>query len=296
MYLDFFSLKEAPFSVGNDPRFFFETDIHAEALANMVYAITHQKGMVLVTGEIGSGKTFLAGMLANRLGPGYQVVTIGHPPDSSKQLLRAMAEGLELKVSATDDKLTLVKQLQKGLERFAARRRPVAVIFDEAQDMPDEALEEVRLIWNWEHQGWRLLQVVLVGQPQLRKRLGLSKWESLQQRIVLSYHLGRLNPLETAKYVLHRRAVAAVNGSRLRFTIHALEYIHQVTAGVPRMINVLCDNALLVAYSKHSSKVTSTMVAQAAREMTTWNNLGPPPGEDTSAIRDDATGADAAAE
>ena len=281
MYLEFFNLKEFPFSIGSDEKYFYESDIHAEALANMLYTIQQRKGMVLITGEVGSGKTFLSSMLASRLGKSALVVSVRHPPDSAKQMLRAVAEGIGVRVGRTDDKLTLVKELENKLERHLRRDRLVAVILDEVQDLPDEAMEQIRLMWNWEVDGQRLVQLVLVGQPELRPRLQEPKWESLQQRIVLSYHLGALTAADTAKYILHRRKIAAKNGNcPMRFTIRALEDIHEITKGIPRLINILCDNALLTAYAANTTKITSGIVAKVVRNMTTWSLNPPAPIED----------------
>ena len=270
MYLKFFNLKEFPFAIGSDERFFFESGIHAEALANMQYVVEQRKGMVLITGEVGAGKTFLSHILATRLERIAQVIMITHPPDSAKQLLRAVAEGLDVKTTRVDDKLDLVQQLDKNLERLHRRGKLVAAIFDEAQDMPDEALEQIRLLWNMEREAQRLIQMVLVGQPQMRDRLKLEKWESLRQRVVLSYHLGRLSPQDTARYVLHRRQVASQNGCLLRFTPQALERVHQATRGIPRLINIVRDNCLLTAYAKSSFTINDAIVCEVLRDMTCW--------------------------
>jgi general secretion pathway protein A len=270
LYLKFFSLQEYPFSIGCEDRFFYESDIHAEALANMEYTVQQRKGMVLITGEVGAGKTFLANMLAARLGPSCLVVDVPHPADSAKQLLRSVAEGVGIETSGETDKLSLVRQLKDRLDQLHRRGRIVAVILDEVQDLPNSAMEEIRLMWNWERNGQRLLQFVLVGQPELRDRLQEPRWESLQQRIVLSYHLGRLGLRDTAKYILHRRKVAASNGCPLQFTVRAIEQIYAATRGIPRLINILCDNALLTAYARSTYKINSDIISTVLRDMTCW--------------------------
>jgi general secretion pathway protein A len=281
LYLEFFNMKEPPYTSASDGRFFYESDQHAEALANMLYTIQHRKGMVLVTGEIGSGKTFLSSMLASRLDGTSLVAHVRHPSDSGKQLLRAVAQALDIKASADEDRQTLVSRIEDQLKRLN-RRRVVAAILDESQDMADSAMEEIRLMWNWEADGRRLLQIVLVGQPQLRDRLMEEKWEALQQRVAMSYHLGRLSPKDTARYILHRRHIAAPSGSPLQFTIHALEGIYKASRGVPRLINMICDNALLLAYSKSTCKVSSGIIAEVLKDMTFWHRGELPSAQDSS--------------
>ena len=144
MYLDFYSLKEFPFAITCDERFFYESPSHAEALANMMYTVQQRKGMVLVTGEVGAGKTFLANMLGARLGPGCMTVTVVNPPQSPKQLMRALALGIGMNVRATADKLSLTDELQQHLVRLQKRGRLVALVLDEVQDFSSRALEEVR--------------------------------------------------------------------------------------------------------------------------------------------------------
>ncbi|HUS91776.1 MAG TPA: AAA family ATPase [Phycisphaerae bacterium] len=276
MYLEFFKLTEFPFGNGCDERFYFASELHVEALANMVYTVRQRRGMVLITGEVGAGKTFLGSMLAGRLGLGATVVTISHPPSSPRQLLRALLSGLGVNESQEADKLTLAEQAEAELERQFRRHRTVALVLDEAQALPDEALEEVRMLWNWERQGHRLLQIVLIGQPELADRLQCARWESLRQRIILSYHLGHLSVGDTARYVLHRRQVAAAEGCLLRFTMEAIKLIYLSTKGVPRLINSLCDNALLVGLARGQHKITSDIVATVLRDMTCWSLNGAP--------------------
>lgn len=292
MYLDLFKLKEYPFSTECDERYFYESPAHAEAMANMVYCIEQRKGMVLITGEIGAGKTLLARMLGRRLEKVVKVAMVSHPCHSARELLRSVAEELGIAVAREDDTRDLVVKLESRLRHIRQYGRTALLILDEVQSMQDEALEEVRMLWNFEHEGRRLMQFVLIGQPELRDRLRLAQWESLQQRIVLAYHIGALNAADTARYVLHRRQIAALAGCPLRFTARALETIHRATGGAPRRINVVCDNALLVAYAAEQTKITSTIINKVVREMTCWGSDYAPlmPDGDDETPRDEAPG------
>lgn len=275
MYLNFYKLREFPFTITCDERYFYQSAIHSEALANMLYSVQQKKGMVLVTGEVGAGKTFVANMLAGRLGGDCLTVMMRNPPQSSKQLLRSMAVGAGMNVHANADRQSLIEELEGHLVRMHKRGRLVVLILDETQDLPSAALEELRLLWNWECEGNRLVQMVLVGQPELRKRLMEPKWEPLRQRIVLSYHLGPLSRQDTAAYVRHRIGVAAGDGCDVAFDGEAMDDIYGATSGIPRLVNVLCDNSLLVGFAKGSAVIGRAIVAEVLRDMTCWGLRAP---------------------
>ena len=270
MYLEFYKLREFPFALSCDERYFFESAVHAEALANMIYTVQQRKGMVLVTGEVGSGKTFLSNMLGTRLGIGCTTVAMQNPPQSGKQLVRAVAARIGLTTRRGADKLGLIDDLREHLGRLRNRGRLVALVLDEAQDLANASLEELRLLWNWEERGQRLVQIILIGQPELRDRLTETKWEPLRQRIVLSYHLGPLSTTDTAAYISHRIGVAAAHETRSLFTSGAKADIYAATNGIPRLINVLCDNALLVGYTRGIQEIDRSVVAEVLRDMTCW--------------------------
>jgi len=277
MYLRFYKLKEFPFAISCDERYFFESSVHTEALANMMYAVQQRKGMVLVTGEVGAGKTFMGNVLAGRLGTGCLTVAIQNPPQSGKQLLRSLAVGAGMNVRSSADKTQLLEELEQHLRRMQARGRLVALIIDEAQDLTPAALEEVRLLWNWEQNGQRLVQIVLIGLPDLRQRLMEPRLEPLRQRVVLSYHLGHLAAKDTTAYVLHRLKVASEDGAGDGlFSPEALVAVHEATDGIPRLINILCDNALLIGYSRGSQRVERDIVLGVLRDMTCWGLRTPP--------------------
>jgi type II secretory pathway predicted ATPase ExeA len=270
MYLEFFKLREFPFALSSDERFFFESAVHVEALANMIYTVQQRKGMVLVTGEVGAGKTFIGNIMASRLGPGCTSIMMQTPPQSGKQLLRTLALRMGLNLRSGMDKMELAEELQEQMVRVQTRGRLVALILDECQDLTTASLEELRLLWNWELNGQRLVQIVLVGQPELRDKLMEAKWEPLRQRIVLSYHLGPLSPEDTARYIAHRIAVASDDGCSVQFTPEAKADMYSATSGIPRLINILGDNALLVAYAKGVHVVDRLIVAEVLRDMTCW--------------------------
>lgn len=279
MYLEFFNLREYPFGMGCDERFFYESSIHAEALANVMYTFQQRKGMVMISGEVGAGKTFIGHLLLSRLGASCQAAILKNPAASGKQLLRALATGLGIRTEEEGDKLEMVVELQDYLVRMFRRDRLVAVIIDECQDLTAKSLEEIRLLWNWEQDGQRLLQIVLIGQPELRVRLLEPRWESLRQRIVLSYHLGHLTAADTENYVRHRLRVAAAEpGCRVEFLPQAMNEIYAATNGIPRLINVLCDNALLVGYARSQWNIDRQIVQDVLRDMTCWglqSSVGP---------------------
>lgn len=271
MYLSFYNFREFPFSMGCDQRYYFESNVHSEALANMLYTFQQRKGMVMISGEVGAGKTFVGNLLINRLGPGCQAVLLRHPPQTGKQMMRALSLGLGLKVSNSADKFDMIDQLYQHLLRMYHRGRLVALIIDESQDLSPKALEEIRLLWNWEQDGQRLLQILLIGQPEIREKLLEPRWESLRQRIVLSYHLGHLSPEDTARYIGHRLKVASLGGpQRADFTPQAIAEVFSASDGIPRLINVLCDNALLVGYAKNTHCIDRSIVSEVLRDMTCW--------------------------
>jgi len=271
VYLSFYNLREFPFSMGCDERFFYESSSHAEALANTLYTFQQRKGMVLISGEVGTGKTLVGNMLVSRLGSGCQAVMLQHPTESGKQMLRALAAGLGMHVPPDVDRLALVDELQQYLTRMYNRGRLVALIVDECQDLNTKSLEEIRLIWNWERDGQKLVEILLIGQPELRQRILEPKWEPLRQRIILSYHLGNLSPTDTGNYIRHRLNIACNDGHpSAEFTPQAVAEVHSATNGVPRLINVLCDNAMLVGYAKGAHCIDRDMIHDVLRDMTCW--------------------------
>lgn len=226
--------------------------------------------MVLISGEVGAGKTFVSNMIASRLGASAQCVVLDHPPQSPKQMLMLLAGGLGMKISPRNDMSLLVEEIRQYLIRMQYRGKLISLIIDEAQDLNQRLLEEIRLIWNFQNNGQRLIQILLTGQPELRERLMQPHWESLRQRIVLSFHLGCLSMKETFGYITHRLNIVAKGEQKNIFTISAIKEIFHYTNGIPRLINVLCDNALLIGYVNSVNEIDEKIVAQVVRDMTCW--------------------------
>ena len=266
MYLQFYGLREAPFANVCDERYFYESPRHAEALGRMLYTVEQRRGLVLVTGEIGTGKTFLSQVLAARLGRRCQTLLLRHPSDTPKQVVRSVSQLMGLPVSPDADKIMMVDAIERHLAGSGAGGRLCALIFDEAQCLSDGALEEIRLLWNMEARGQRLFQMVLMGHPEFRERLGRPQMAALKQRVAMSYHLGPLTAEETTAYIMHRRRVARDEGCTLQFTPNALAEIYRLTGGVPRLINALCDKALLAGYARGKPVIKSKTVRLAADE------------------------------
>ena len=268
MYLDYYNLEEHPFSLNCDERFYYESAVHAETLENILYTIRQRQGLVLVTGEIGSGKTFLAAMLRKALEPATVTIPIQNPPQSPRQLVRVMAQTMGLRVTPDSESDELTDAMQQHLRRMYQRDRLLVMTVDECQDLSEDTLVEMRRFANWEDHGDHLLQMVLIGQPELREKLQLPQWEPIRQRVVLSYHLSNLSRTDTGAYIDHRLSIAA--GDELPgvlFSDEAKDAIYDHSGGTPRVINVLSDNVLRLAGVSQERTITIERVEQAAREM-----------------------------
>jgi general secretion pathway protein A len=265
MYEDFYGLSAQPFSITPDPRFLFLSRRHREAYEHLLFGITQRKGFIQITGEVGAGKTTLCRAVLEELGPGCDTALILNPVMSGIQLLRTILHELGLS-DRGNDRVRLSQRLNQHLLAQAAADRLVVLFIDEAQDLSDALLEEVRLLSNLETDDRKLVQVVLIGQPELRDRLERPHLRQLRQRILVRYHLGSLDRRETEAYIRHRLATAGSNG-RPTFSGPALWAIHRHSRGVPRLVNAICDTTLLAGYAEGRDHLGLAQVRRAVREL-----------------------------
>jgi len=267
MYTSFFGLNEKPFSITPDPRYLFMSERHGEALAHLVYGVTESGGFVQLTGEVGTGKTTLVRtLLLNRMPDNADVAVVLNPQITVHEFLLTICE--ELGIAVPKEKYS-IKALTDALNHHllsahAAGRRTILVV-DEAQNLAPAVLEQVRMLTNLETSKQKLLQIILIGQPELRELLGRNDLRQLAQRITGRYHLEPLTREESAQYVEHRLRVAGALGEVIDNA--AKNEVFRLSQGVPRLINVICDRALLGGYSQESRIITKRLIKRAAAEV-----------------------------
>ncbi len=247
MYFEFYGFKEPPFNLTPNSKFFFASHKHQEALDSLLYAIENRKGFVVITGEIGSGKTTVCRTLLNRINKHTEVALVTNTHVNSKDLLMIILEDLEIEFEHNWTKSKLLSALNTYLIEQMQKNNNVVLIIDEAQNLKPAVLEEVRMLSNLETETEKLIQIILMGQPELKHKLGLSKLEQLRQRVAVFFHLSPLSFEETKEYILHRLKVAS-GSDRQYFTEGALELVYKFSKGVPRLTNQICDFALLTGY------------------------------------------------
>jgi general secretion pathway protein A len=267
MYLKFFGLHEKPFAITPDPRYLFLSERHAEALAHLLYGINEAGGFVQLTGEVGTGKTTIVRSLLAQAPKNAEIALILNPRMTAPEFLLTICQELGIEPPATSQQSLkdLVDTLSAHLLRAHAEGRRVVLVVDEAQNLSPEVLEQVRLLTNLETNTQKLLQIILIGQPELRELLDRNELRQLAQRITGRYHLNPLSREESCAYVLHRLRVAGATTDIL--SSRALAEVFRLSGGVPRVINVICDRALLGAYSLDRHRVTGTLVRAAAGEV-----------------------------
>ncbi len=265
MYLAFYGFREAPFNITPDPRFLFFSRRHREAFDHLLFGIKERKGFIQLTGDVGAGKTTLCRAMLEDLGPSYHTALLLNPSLSGIQLLRSILRELGLSYRGNDRMRCLDVLNQFLLEEMTAGR-DVVLIVDEAQDLTYELLEQVRLLSNLETDQRKLLQIVLLGQNELRDKLDQRRLRQLRQRITVRYHLGPLTFAETKAYVRHRLHVAGTGDPDL-FSTAAIYRLHLYARGVPRLINAACDKALLCGWVKNKKELGFLEVQRAIREL-----------------------------
>lgn len=265
MYTEYFGLQAPPFALTPDPRFLFLSPQHREALAHLLYGTGEGGGFVQLTGEVGTGKTTLCRALLRQLPPEVDVALVLSPPRGVEDLIDAICRELAVGAPEGAPLRARVEALNTRLLESHARGRRTMVLLDEAQNLSDAVLEEVRLLTNLETEETKLLQVFLVGQPELREALARPGLRQVAQRITARFHLGPMSRAETARYVAHRLSVAGCE--RELFTAAALGLIHRHAGGLPRGVNILCDRALLGAWAEGAPRVTRAVARRAAREL-----------------------------
>ena len=266
MYAAYFGLTERPFSLAPDPRYLYLSDVHREALAHLLYGLGEGGSFVQLTGEVGTGKTTVCRALLEQLPPDVDVAMIFNPRLTSVELLAAVCDELRVSYpSGTTSLKVLVDALSQALLDAHARGRRTVLIIDEAQNLSARVLEEIRLLTNLETTKEKLLQVILIGQPELAELLARRNLRQLAQRVTARYHLRSFTEEETRRYVQHRMEIA---GQRQPiFTRLALHAAHRLSRGVPRLLNTICDRALLGAYATGQTRVKESIVRRAAREV-----------------------------
>jgi general secretion pathway protein A len=265
MYLDFYGLKVSPFNVTSDPNFFFESSTHKEALATLSYGIKERKGMILITGEVGTGKTTLCKALLNKLDSQIKVSLILNPYFSEVQLLRAIVEdfGLELEKKS---RLDIVKKLNSFLLDIISKNSNAVLIIDEAQNLTVRQLEQIRLLSNLETSKEKLLQIILVGQPELVGKLNEFRLRQIRQRIFVKYNLSPLDEAETKDYIEFRLKIGG-NNIDINILPQCYKIVYDFTKGIPRLINMLCDRALLLGFAKGKKTLDERVFLKCIEEI-----------------------------
>jgi general secretion pathway protein A len=265
VYTRFFGLNEKPFSITPDPRYLYLSQRHADALAHLVYGVSESGGFIQLTGEVGTGKTTLIRSLLEQLPEKAQIALVLNPQLSALEFLHSICQELDVPAIAEGSVKAWIDALNAHLLRAHARGQRVVLIVDEAQQLSIELLEQVRLLTNLETAKTKLLQIILIGQPELREILSRPELRQIAQRITGRYHLEPLSRDDAAAYVSHRMKVAGATAPI--FSAPALRQLYRESHGIPRLINVVADRALLAAYARERSTIDRSLVRQAAAEV-----------------------------
>jgi len=264
MYEKFYNFSEKPFNTTPDSKFFFASSKHNEALNSLIYAINERKGFVVITGEIGAGKTTISRTLLGRIDGDTKVAIITNTHITQKELIELILDDLNVDYSP-GGKQKLIKQLNKFLIEQLTMNIKVVVLIDEAQNLTPKVLEEIRMLSNLETEKEKLIQIILMGQPQLKAKLHHPKLEQFKQRIAVNYHITSLTKQETQEYIKHRIKLVSQEDLQI-FTPEAIEAIFAHSNGIPRIINLVCDSALLSGYIYESKTITPSIIHEVIKE------------------------------
>lgn len=265
MYLEFLGLQEKPFSITADPSFLYLSKKHREALSHMIYGVRERKGFVEITGDVGTGKTTLCKALLRHLDPQTKTALILQPDLSELQLLQAVVQDFGLN-PLQSNRFGLFNQLNQFLLEQAGAGRNIVLIIDEAQNLSLRVLEQVRMLSNLETDKEKLIQIILVGQPQLKQKLASPALEQLRQRIAVRYHVSPLDLGEVQTYIDHRLRIAGTDGT-LEWMTEGVEEVYNCSKGIPRMINLICDRSLLACYVFKTKRVDREIVRRSYQEL-----------------------------
>jgi general secretion pathway protein A len=265
VYLEYYGLKEPPFDLTPNPRFLFYSARHREAFNHLLFGIRERKGFVQLTGEVGAGKTTVCRALLEQLGEHFSTALILNPVLDADLLMKAVGMEFGLNVKGLD-RLETMAAINQFLLQLVEKQRDAVLFIDEAQDLTNDLLEQVRLLSNLETDDRKLLQIVLMGQPELRDRLNDHRLRQLRQRITIRYHLTPLKLSEVGLYIRHRLQISGAHGAPY-FSPLAIWRIHRYSQGIPRLVNAVCDKCLLAGFVKQRDHIDWRMVGLAIREL-----------------------------
>jgi len=266
MYKEYFGLKELPFSIAPDPRYLYMSEQHREAMAHLVYGMNTDGGFVLLTGEVGTGKTTVCRCLLDQIPEDIDIAFILNPKLSVDELLASICDELRIRYPQGNNSIKVfIDHINTYLLDAHARARKTVLIIEEAQNLSPDVLEQIRLLTNLETNQKKLLHIIMLGQPELRDKLARPELRQLSQRITARYHLGSLSRQEASEYVSHRLSVAG--GNRKLFPDSVIGRLHRLSNGIPRLVNLICDRALLGTYAQGKDRVDRATLVKAAYEV-----------------------------
>ena len=274
MYCKYYGLTERPFNVTSDPAFFFSSKKHKEALSHLLYGVSQRKGIIVLTGEIGTGKTTICRFFLNQVSKNVKTAFILNPTFSEIQLLESIVKDFGIN-PGKKTKLGMVLELNNFLLRESTAGNNLVLIIDEAQNLKPNLLEQIRLLSNLETEKDKLLQVILVGQPELNARLNLYDLRQLRQRIMVRYHITPLDSDEIKNYISYRLEIVQPQDDKtsgqIKFTDQAVDLISRFSGGTPRLINMICDRALLAGFVSETYQIDSDIIEKCIQELDSYS-------------------------